>query len=75
MSYFSVESEIKEIVLKDCESGHVSGGFAGGGEIHSGPPPFLEVGKMRKINMTPLHLCKCRASVMRVGIMSNRPYD
>lgn len=50
--YFSVESEIKEIVLKDCESGHVSGGFAGGGEIHSGPPPFSEVGKMRKINMT-----------------------
>ena len=49
---FSVESEIKEIVLKDCESGHVSGGFAGGGEIHSGPPPFSKVGKMRKINMT-----------------------
>ena len=52
MSYFSVESGIKEIVLKDCESGHVSGGFAGGGEIHSGSLPFLEVGKMRKINMT-----------------------
>lgn len=52
VSYFSVESEIKEIVLKDCESGHVSGGFAGGGEIHSGPPPFSGVGKMRKINMT-----------------------
>lgn len=75
MSYFSVESEIKEIVLKDCESGHVSGGFAGGGEIHSGPPPFFGSWEDAENKYDALHLCKCRASVMRVGIMSNRPYD
>ena len=52
MSYFSVESEIKEIVLKDCESGHVSADLPVVEKSIAGRPPFSEVGKMREINMT-----------------------
>lgn len=52
MSYFSVESEIKEIVLKDCESGHVfQADLPVVEKSIAGRPLFSGVGKMRKINM------------------------